>query len=77
MNNVCGSKRDEITEGRRKPHNEDFPDFYSSMNINLVIKPWSVRWVGNVALMGRNAFRDLVWKPEGKRPLGRIGVGGG
>jgi hypothetical protein len=32
-----------------------------------------MRWRGKVALMGekRNLFRDLVGKPEGKRPLGK------
>jgi hypothetical protein len=32
-----------------------------------------MRWVGHVAPMGekRNAYRILVGKPEGKRPLGR------
>jgi hypothetical protein len=32
-----------------------------------------MRWVGHVARMGekRNAYRLLVGKPEGKRPLGR------
>jgi hypothetical protein len=31
------------------------------------------RWTGRVARMGekRNAYRLLVGKPEGKRPLGR------
>jgi hypothetical protein len=31
------------------------------------------RWAGHVAQMGekRNAYRILVGKPEGKRPLGR------
>jgi hypothetical protein len=33
----------------------------------------SLRWAGHVARMGekRNAYRILVGKPEGKRPLGR------
>jgi hypothetical protein len=33
----------------------------------------SRRWTGNVACMGekRNAYRVLVGKPEGKRPLSR------
>jgi hypothetical protein len=37
-----------------------------------------MRWAGHVARMGekRNAYRILVGKPEGKRPLGRKGVGG-
>jgi hypothetical protein len=32
-----------------------------------------MRWAGRVARMGetRNAYRILVGKPEGKRPLGR------
>jgi hypothetical protein len=31
-----------------------------------------MRWAGHVARMGkRNAYRTLVGKPEGKRPLGR------
>jgi hypothetical protein len=37
------------------------------------IKSRRMRWVGHVARMGekRNAYRLLVGKPEGKRPLGR------
>jgi hypothetical protein len=33
-----------------------------------------MRWAGHVARMGekRNAYRLLVGKPEGKRPLGRL-----
>jgi hypothetical protein len=32
-----------------------------------------IRWAGHVARMGekRKAYRILVGKPEGKRPLGR------
>jgi hypothetical protein len=32
-----------------------------------------IRWAGHVARMGetRNAYRILVGRPEGKRPLGR------
>jgi hypothetical protein len=38
-----------------------------------VIKSIRMRLVGHVARMGekRNAYRILVGKPEGKRPLGR------
>jgi hypothetical protein len=36
-------------------------------------KSRQVRWAGHVARMGdkRNAYKILVGKPEGKRPLGR------
>ena len=38
-----------------------------------VIKSRRMRWAGNVARMeeGRGVHKVLVWKPEGKRPLGR------
>jgi hypothetical protein len=45
----------------------------SSPSIIRMIKSRRMRWAGNVARMGekRNAYRILVGKPEGKRPLGR------
>jgi hypothetical protein len=38
-----------------------------------MIKSRGMRWAWNVARMGEkmNAYRILVGKPEGKRPLGR------
>ena len=38
-----------------------------------VIKSRRMRWAGNVARMeeGRGVHKVLVWKPEGKRLLGR------
>jgi hypothetical protein len=38
-----------------------------------MIKSKRMGWVGHVALMGekRDAYRILVRKPEGKRPVGR------
>jgi hypothetical protein len=46
---------------------------YSSPSIIRIIKSRRMRWAGHVARMGeqRNAYRILVGKPEGKRPLGR------
>jgi hypothetical protein len=38
-----------------------------------MIKSRRMRWAGHVARMGekRNAYRILVGKPKGQRPLGR------
>jgi len=38
-----------------------------------VIKSKRLRWTGHVARMRerRSVYRVLIWKPEGKRPLGR------
>jgi hypothetical protein len=54
-------------------HNEELHNLYSSPSIIRVIKSRKMRWAGHAARMGerRNAYRNLVGKPEGKRPLGR------
>jgi hypothetical protein len=46
---------------------------YSSSDIIRQIKSRRMRWAGHVPRMreGRNVYRVLVGKPEGKRPLGR------
>jgi hypothetical protein len=64
-----GQKRDEVTGEWRKL----LRDLYSSPSIIRIIKPWRTRWAGFVARMGEksNAYRLLVGKTEGKRPLGR------
>jgi hypothetical protein len=43
------------------------------MNVFRTIKSRRMRWTGHVARKGekRNAYRILVGKPEGRRPLGR------
>jgi hypothetical protein len=54
-------------------NNEELRDLYSSPSIIRIIKSRRMRWAGHVARMGekRNAYRLLVKKPDGKRPLGR------
>jgi hypothetical protein len=56
-----------------KLHNEELHNLYSSPNIMTIIKSMRMRMAGHVARMGekRNAYRILVGKPEGKRPIGR------
>jgi hypothetical protein len=46
---------------------------YSLPNIIRMINSRRMTWAGHVAQMGemRNAYRILVGKPEGTRPLGR------
>jgi hypothetical protein len=66
-------KRGEVAGGWRKLHNEELHNLYSSPSIIRMIKYRRMRCAGNVARMGdkRNAYRILMGKPEGKRPLGR------
>jgi hypothetical protein len=58
---------------RRRLHNEELNDLYSTPNIIRVITSRRMRWAGHVARMGegRVAYRILVGRPEGRRPLGR------
>jgi hypothetical protein len=48
-----------VTGGRRKLHNEELRDLYSSPRIIRIIKLRRMRWAGHVARMGekRNAYR--------------------
>ena len=75
LRRIFGPRRDEVTGEWRRLHNEELNDLYSSPNIVRVIKLRRMRWAGHVARMGeeRGAYRVLVGKPEGKRPLGRPG----
>jgi hypothetical protein len=73
LRRIFGPKRDGVTGGWRKLHNEELHDLYSSPSIIGMMKSRRMRWVGYVARIRekRNAYRILVGKPEGKRPLGR------
>jgi hypothetical protein len=73
LRRIFGPKRDEVTGGWRKMHNEELHGLYSSPNIFRVIKARGVRWAGHVARMGevRGAYNILVGRPEGRRPLVR------
>jgi hypothetical protein len=66
-------KRDGVTGGWRKLHNEELHNLYFSPSIIRIIKSRRMRWAGHVARMGEkwDMYRILVGKPEGKRPLGR------
>jgi hypothetical protein len=54
---IFGPKKDEVTGGWRKLHNEELRDLYSSPSIIRIIKSRRVRWAGHVARKGekRNA----------------------
>jgi hypothetical protein len=68
-----GTKRDEVTGEWRKLHSGELHNLYSSPDIIRQIKSRRMRWAGHVPRMGegRNVYRILVGKPEGKSPLER------
>jgi hypothetical protein len=73
LRRIFGPKRDEVTGDWRRLHNEELYVLYSSPDIIRVTKSRRLRSARHVARMGerRGAYRALVGKPEGRRPLRR------
>jgi hypothetical protein len=52
LRRISGPRRDEVTGGWTKSHNEELHILYSSPNIIRQIKSRRMRWAGHVARMG-------------------------
>jgi hypothetical protein len=74
LRRIFGPTRDEVTGEWRKLYNMELHNLYLSPDIIRQTKSKKMRWSGHVARMGegRNLYRVLVGKPEGRRPLGRL-----
>jgi hypothetical protein len=70
LRGIFGPKGDEVTGQRRKLHNGELHNLYSSPGVFRQMKQ---RWVEHVARRGegRNVYRVLEGKPKGKISLGR------
>jgi hypothetical protein len=73
LRRIFGPNKDEVTGEWRRLHNKELYAMYSSPDTIRANKSKTLRWAGHVACMGerRGAYRVLVGKPEGRRPLGR------
>jgi hypothetical protein len=71
LRRIFGPKRDEVIGGRRKLHNEELHNLDCSPSIIRITKSRRISWARSMQWEERNAYRILVGKPEGKRPLGR------
>jgi hypothetical protein len=64
LRRIFGPKRDDVTGGLRKLHNEELHDLYSSPSIiinNQIIKSRRMILAGHVARMGRRGKRIGCW----------------
>jgi hypothetical protein len=71
LKRIFGPKKDDLTGEWGRLRNKELYALYSSPNIIRVVKSRRLRWAGHVARMGerRGAYRVLVVKLEGRRPL--------
>jgi hypothetical protein len=74
LRKIFGAKRDEVTGGSRKLHNEELRNLYYLLNVIGMIKSKIKRWAGHAAHIRekRNAYSVVVGKADGKRSLGRL-----
>jgi hypothetical protein len=64
LRRIFGPKRDEVTGDRRKLHNGELHNLYSSPDMIRQIKSRRMRWAGHVACMGEGStvYKVLVGK---------------
>jgi hypothetical protein len=69
LGRIFGPKRDEVTGGWRKLHNEELRDLYTSSIKIRMIKTRRMTWAGQVARMGKRNAYVINGKARGKVPL--------
>jgi hypothetical protein len=62
LRRIFGPKRDEITGGWGKLHNEKLHDLYPSVSVIRTIKSRRMRWAGHVKRIGRRGMHMECWR---------------
>jgi hypothetical protein len=63
LSRIFGPKRDEVTGGWRKLHNEEVHNLYSSPSIIRIIKSNMIKLARHVARMGRRRIHtEYLWE---------------
>jgi hypothetical protein len=66
LRRIFGPKRDEVTGGWRKLHNEELHNLYSSPSIIRMIKSMTMSLAGRITRTGRRGMNIRFWW-EGKK----------
>jgi hypothetical protein len=61
LRRISGPKRDEVTGGWRKLHNQELRDLCSLPSIIRIVKSRRMRWAEHVARMGKREMRIGYW----------------
>jgi hypothetical protein len=65
LRRIFGPKRDEVTGGSRKRHNDELHTLYFSPSIIRIMPSRRVRWAGYVARMVRRGIRiEFLWESQ-------------
>jgi hypothetical protein len=69
LRRILGPKRNEVTGGWRKLHNEELQNLYSSSSMIRMIKSRKMKWAGHVTQIGekKKTYTILVGKSERRR----------
>jgi hypothetical protein len=67
LRRIFGPKRDEVTGGWGKLHNEELHNLYSSPSIIRTIKSRGMRWAEHVAQMGGSRGLHIVFLQESQK----------
>jgi len=72
LRRISGSEREEVAGSWGRLHNEELHNLYALPNVIRAIKSRRIRLGGTCSMHGRDkdAYKILVEKSEGKRPLG-------
>jgi hypothetical protein len=66
---------EDVTEECGRLHREVLHDLHSSPNVVWVIKSRRMKWSGACFTNGERYIQGLMWKFDGRRPLGRLRLG--
>jgi hypothetical protein len=66
LRRIFGPKRDEVTGGWRKLHNQELHNFYYSPSIIKMMKPKRMVWAGHVARMRTSVMNIGIWSESSK-----------
>jgi hypothetical protein len=72
LRRISRPKRDEVTGGWRKLHNEELHNLHSSLRIIRMIKSRRMRWAGHVARMRRRGMHIEFWWESQKKETTRL-----
>jgi hypothetical protein len=74
LRRIFGPKRNKMTGGWRRVHNEDLHNLYASPDILRMIKSRRMRWAGHVVCMGEMHIKPWLENVKGRGHSGNLSL---